>query len=163
MTDTPSTADTDTLVSSQLWAFALRCYSVDKESLLALQETADLHINDALFLAFAATENRVPGPVRWRQVREGRPRQLLLRLRRYRQQMLRSHPGRSLALDWELALEQWDLRRLATCFETKVGDGSEYSEEVASAAAVMLVEQSALRNVEARDLINRLVRSGQES
>jgi hypothetical protein len=166
MTETPATAQSDTLLSAQLWAFALRCYAVEKEALLAFQETADLHINDALFLAFSVEKNRIPDPVRWGQVREGRPRRLLLRMRRYRQQMRRSHPGRSLALDWELALERWDLERLATCLAArpvpKYGAGLKRSEEVSGAAVASLGEQSALGDAEARDLINRLVRGGQE-
>jgi len=146
--------------TAELWSFALRCYTHEKDHLLRLQDTAQLHINDALTVAFADAKQLELHPACWDQVRSGRPRQVLLRLRRLRQTLNRSDPGRPLALDWELTLEQWDLARLANCLSpvNTAGEPGTHTRTTERAIAA-ISEHSALSVNQTDTLIMRLVRS----
>lgn len=139
---------------ADLWTFALRCYSVEQAALLGLQESARLHINDALFAAYARAHYLAPDAARWQQIRTGRPRQVLLRVRQLRYRLSRSDPNRERALAWELELERWDLARLASCFG---GSGEACSDDVAG----LLGQQCDLSVDEVSRLLDRLVCSAQ--
>ncbi|WP_169579620.1 DUF2390 domain-containing protein [Saccharospirillum impatiens] len=150
MTQTPNNANTDADRPADLWSFALRCYAIEQAHLLSLQHNAGLHINDALVAAYAAASASLLDGVRWEYVRSGRPRQILLRVRRVRQSMKRSDPNRPRALDFELELERWDLFRLAGCVS---GKGSASDED---RSAEVLSEQCDLSVDEVKALIHRL-------
>lgn len=143
---------------TELWSFALCCYSVEQAALLGLQESVRLHINDALFAAYARAHHLTPDAARWQQIRAGRPRQLLLRVRQLRYRLSRSDPNRKRALEWELELERWDLARLAGCLG---GDNDECSDD--ARVAGLLSQQCDLSVYEAIDLLERLVRSGKRA
>lgn len=143
---------TDTNRVADLWSFALRCYSIEQAALLGLQASARLHINDALFAAYARAHYLAPDAARWQQIRMGRPRQALLRVRQLRYRLSRSDPSRKRALEWELELERWDLARLASCF---YGSGEACSEDIAE----LLSQQCDLSVDEVDSLLGRLVRS----
>lgn len=156
---TPNTVEPDTDRSVDLWSFALRCYALEQSTLLSLQQSARLHINDALAAAYALTNALRLDASRWEQIRAGRPRQVLLRVRRYRQSMQRSDPGRALALDWELELERWDLSRLARCFQgNETGNADGVGDDGLTA---LLSEQCDLSVDEVDELLGRLQRSVQ--
>lgn len=154
MTQKTNTAEADADRSASLWSFALRCYAIEQSTLLSLQQSARLHINDALVAAYALTTLLPLDAGRWERVRAGRPRQVLLRVRRYRQSMLKSDPNRARALQWELELERWDLSRLAGCLrgaktDNTGGDGDDR-------LAVLLSEQCDLTVDEVKALLGRL-------
>ncbi len=139
---------------ADLWSFALRCYCVEQAALLGLQASARLHINDALFAAYARAHCLAPDAARWQQIRTGRPRQVLLRVRQLRYGLLKSDPNRKRALEWELELERWDLAWLASCFD-------ESDEACSDDGAELLSQQCDLSADEVDTLLSRLVRSAQ--
>lgn len=143
--------------ATELWSFAVRCYALEQAHLLSLQNSARLHINDALVAAYAIAGSLGIDAGRWHDVRAGRPRQVLLRVRGYRQTMTRSDPGRPRVLDWELALERWDLSRLATCLVSEGVDRGGHEFIVA-----LLSEQCDLSAEEVEPLLLRLQRSAEQ-
>lgn len=156
MPETPVHTPTEKDRTTDLWSFALRCYSVEQTTLLGLQASARLHINDALFAAYARAHRVSVDAGRWQQVRTDRPRRLLLRVRRIRQRLQRSDPTRSRVLEWELDLERWDLARLASCLVGFDGDGGNNAR-----MAAVLSEQCDLSADEVDGLLDRLQHSAQ--
>lgn len=104
--------------AADLWQFALTVYADHQDQLLHWQGRG-AGVNDLLLLAFARRHRLGLKPDLWQRVDRGRPRQLLRRLRHYRFKLDRHDPQRRPALDWELALEQWDLALLADCLSSK--------------------------------------------
>ncbi|WP_146171193.1 DUF2390 domain-containing protein [Saccharospirillum sp. MSK14-1] len=97
-----------------LWDYALSVYSAHKETLLQWQADG-AGVNDILLCGFARHHQWCLDWGAWQAVESGRPRQVLRRVRHLRFQLPPNHPTRTLALQWELALEQWDLALLADC------------------------------------------------
>lgn len=126
MIQSPDNTETNSDRSADLWTYAVRCYAVEQDHLLSLQQSARLHINDALVAAYAVSNQLVLNASRWQAVRSGRPRQVLQRVRRYRLTLERSDPKRARLLDWELALERWDLSLLARCLGSEPSDQADY-------------------------------------
>ena len=99
-----------------LWDFALSVYPSYKETLLNWQDKG-ASVNDILLCGFAMKHQWQLDWSAWLAVENGRPRQLLRRVRKHRFQLAGNHPTRALALELELALEQWDLALLADCLD----------------------------------------------
>jgi len=99
-----------------LWDFALSVYPQNKETLLHWQDMG-ANVNDILLCSFAIKHQWRLDWSGWLNVESGRPRNLLRRVRQQRFRLPTDHSARSLALQWELLLEQWDLALLADCLE----------------------------------------------
>lgn len=156
MNQTPDNTKPDNDRSADLWSFAVRCYAIEQDHLLSLQQNARLHINDALAAAYAVTNQLELNTRCWQAVQAGRPRQLLHRVRRYRLAMERSDPKRARLLEWELTLERWDLSLLARCLGGGQSDQTDHRRIV-----TRLSERCDLSVDAVEALLGRLQFSGQ--
>lgn len=97
-----------------LWSYACQQYPGYKAELLAFQDKG-LSVNDLLALSYARRYSLIMTETQWHMLAEGRTRQLLERVRRFRLGLPKTSPLRQGALNWELALERWDLDLLERC------------------------------------------------
>ncbi len=153
MNQTPDNTETESDRSADLWSFAVRCYAIEQDHLLSLQQNARLHINDALVAGYAVTNQLALNASRWQAVRAGRPRRVLHRVRRCRLAMERSDPKRARLLDWELTLERWDLSLLARCLGSEQSDQTDHGRIV-----TQLSEDCDLSVDEVEALLDRMQR-----
>lgn len=110
-----SVSKMDTLTTHPLWRFALAIYPQAKPDLLHWQDAYGVHVNDLLWLAYARSQDQRLDIPLWARIEQGRPRQLLRRVRRVRYKLDRDDPIRESALEWELGMEQIDLALLSEC------------------------------------------------